>query len=110
MWTKRSTTKGAIGLFLGLRYSLPCFEKLRLNPATTSETGYLQRKITKVLEDLQTCYMGTVVTATDRVIQFSYGGDNIDANKLIKTKHGHSFVDAEHLASLLNREWETAAK
>jgi hypothetical protein len=54
--------------------------------------------------------MGTVVTATDRVIQFSYGGDNIDANKLIKTKHGHSFVDAEHLASLLNREWETAAK
>ena len=26
-----STTKGAIGLFLGLRYSLPCFEKLRMN-------------------------------------------------------------------------------
>ena len=73
-------------------------------------TGYLQRKITKVLEDLQTSYIGSVVTATNRVIQFSYGSDNLDTNKLIKTGNGLSFVHVDHLTSRLNKQFELASQ
>ena len=76
----------------------------------TSMTGYLQRKITKVLEDLQTSYIGSVVTATNRVIQFSYGSDNLDTNKLIKTGNGLSFVHVDHLTSRLNKQFELASQ
>ncbi len=72
----------------------------------TASTGYIQRKITKVLEDIQISYSGSVVSATNKIIQFSYGGDNLDASKLIKTKNGMSFVDAKHIAETLNNNYE----
>ena len=48
----------------------------------TSTTGYIQRKLIKGLEDLIATYDGTVRNSKNKVIQFKYGEDNIDACKV----------------------------
>ncbi|KAL1971699.1 hypothetical protein VTN31DRAFT_2320 [Thermomyces dupontii] len=44
----------------------------------TAETGYMSRRLMKSLEDLSSRYDGTVRTSSANIIQFSYGGDNLD--------------------------------
>lgn len=44
----------------------------------TAETGYIQRRLVKALEDVMVCYDGTVRNSTNSVIQFAYGEDGID--------------------------------
>ena len=48
----------------------------------TSETGYIQRKMVKGLEDLKACYDGTVRNSLEKIVQFKYGDDNIDPCKI----------------------------
>jgi len=43
----------------------------------TSETGYIQRRLIKVLEDIKVQYDNTVRTSTGNIIQFLYGEDGI---------------------------------
>ena len=45
----------------------------------TSETGYIQRKIMKLLEDLKVNYDYSVRNASGNIIQFVYGDDGMDA-------------------------------
>lgn len=45
----------------------------------TAETGYIQRRLVKAMEDLQVKYDGTVRNAAGDVLQFVYGEDGIDA-------------------------------
>jgi len=80
---------------------------------TTAETGYIQRKIAKILEDLQISYTGTVVTPSQNVIQFAYGGDNLDASRLICYEKDQkfnpvnfSFIDIQHVTERLNKQVE----
>ncbi|GAB0091474.1 DNA-directed RNA polymerase [Sergentomyia squamirostris] len=44
----------------------------------TAETGYLQRRLVKCLEDLVTHYDGTVRNAISEAVEFTYGGDGLD--------------------------------
>jgi DNA-directed RNA polymerase III subunit RPC1 len=44
----------------------------------TAETGYLQRRLVKCLEDLVVQYDGTVRNAICEVVEFIYGGDGLD--------------------------------
>lgn len=44
----------------------------------TAETGYLQRRLVKCLEDLVVQYDGTVRTAIGEVVEFKYGADGLD--------------------------------
>ncbi|KPJ17022.1 DNA-directed RNA polymerase III subunit RPC1 [Papilio machaon] len=44
----------------------------------TAETGYLQRRLVKSLEDLVLQYDMTVRNATGEVVQFRYGSDGLD--------------------------------
>uniref|UniRef100_A0A8C4WZI4 DNA-directed RNA polymerase subunit n=1 Tax=Eptatretus burgeri TaxID=7764 RepID=A0A8C4WZI4_EPTBU len=44
----------------------------------TAETGYMQRRLVKSLEDLCLAYDLTVRSATADVVQFIYGGDGLD--------------------------------
>ncbi|RXM33808.1 DNA-directed RNA polymerase III subunit RPC1 [Acipenser ruthenus] len=44
----------------------------------TAETGYMQRRLVKSLEDLCSQYDLTVRSATGDIIQFIYGGDGLD--------------------------------
>jgi len=44
----------------------------------TSQTGYIQRRLIKGLEDLKVEYDGTVRNNKGKIIQFTYGDDNFD--------------------------------
>jgi DNA-directed RNA polymerase II subunit RPB1 len=80
----------------------------------TSETGYIQRKLIKAMEDLKTHNDYSVRNASGTIIQFSYGEDGMDYCKienqacdLIKNKYeeiekSHRFFDNEDFASYLN--------
>jgi DNA-directed RNA polymerase II subunit RPB1 len=47
----------------------------------TSTTGYIQRRLIKGLEDLMVSYDMTIRTNKNKIVQFSYGDDNIDTTK-----------------------------
>ena len=48
----------------------------------TSTTGYIQRRLIKGLEDLMVSYDMTVRTNKNKIVQFTYGEDNIDTIKV----------------------------
>ena len=47
----------------------------------TSDTGYLQRKLVKLMEDVVVRYDMTVRTVTDNILQFVYGDSGADTTK-----------------------------
>ena len=48
----------------------------------TSQTGYIQRRLIKGMEDLKVCYDMTVRNNKGKIIQFTYGEDNINPTNL----------------------------
>ena len=46
----------------------------------TAQTGYIQRRLIKAMEDVQVKYDGTVRTSKDVLLQFMYGEDGFDAS------------------------------
>ena len=50
----------------------------------TADVGYLQRKLIKSLEDIKVCYDMTIRNEGNRVVQFAYGGKNVNT---IKQEH-----------------------
>ena len=48
----------------------------------TSQTGYIQRRLVKGLEDLMACYDMTVRNNKSKIIQFKYGSDAFDTTKV----------------------------
>nr|XP_053636926.1 DNA-directed RNA polymerase III subunit RPC1-like [Cherax quadricarinatus] len=48
----------------------------------TSETGYMQRRLVKLLEDLYVAYDMTVRNSAQDIIQIRYGGDGLDPTQL----------------------------
>ena len=55
----------------------------------TSETGYIQRKLIKAMEDLHVSYDSTVRNAANGIVQFIYGDDGVDAVKVESVIVGH---------------------
>ena len=45
----------------------------------TAETGYIQRRLIKALEDIMVKYDGTVRDSANNIIQFLYGEDGMNA-------------------------------
>ncbi|KAK5992750.1 DNA-directed RNA polymerase II subunit rpb1 [Cladobotryum mycophilum] len=54
----------------------------------TAETGYIQRRLVKALEDLAAQYDGTVRNSLGDIVQFLYGEDGLDAMCIEKQKLG----------------------
>ena len=48
----------------------------------TSQTGYIQRRLIKGLEDIKVDYDGTVRNNKGKIIQFIYGDDGFDSTKI----------------------------
>ena len=44
----------------------------------TAETGYIQRRLVKAMEDVMIKYDGTVRNSSNQVVQFAYGDDGFD--------------------------------
>ena len=65
----------------------------------TSETGYIQRKLVKSMEDLRVEYDYSVRNSSGCVIQFTYGGDGMDA----------TFVESQPLM-IMNMNTDDIAK
>ncbi|KAF7797788.1 hypothetical protein EIP86_008990 [Pleurotus ostreatoroseus] len=64
----------------------------------TAETGYIQRRLVKALEDVMVCYDGTVRNSLGDLIQFVYGEDGMDG----------AFIERQNIETfaLTNREFE----
>ena len=75
------------------------------------DTGYIQRRITKMVEDLKWSYSNTIVNSKNTILDFSYGTDNFDSSQMIKIKTKEkdyfSFIDIKHTVNILNKnvEW-----
>jgi DNA-directed RNA polymerase beta' subunit len=80
-----------------------------LHVVDTAETGYVQRKMVKMLEDLTVSYDGSVRDAYNHIISFDYGGDNFDGAKIIYRDSQPLFMDIDSICNKLNAdyEWET---
>ena len=63
----------------------------------TADTGYLQRKLVKRLEDISACYDGTVRKAGGWVVQYIYGGDGYDGSKIEQQKIPHVAYSLDEL-------------
>ena len=48
----------------------------------TSQTGYIQRRLVKGLEDLKVEYDGTVRNNMGKIVQFTYGEDGVDTTRV----------------------------
>jgi len=74
--------------------------------ADTAETGYMQKKIARKVEDYKIWIDGTVRDANGRVISFMYGDDGMDAKKLVSVKglNVPYFVNPHFLAKQLNSD------
>ena len=73
----------------------------------TADTGYIQRRIIKMMEDCSVTHQGTVYQGSSgNVIDFMYGGDNLDASRLIRTSEGFSCIDISHTVDKLNKDFE----
>jgi DNA-directed RNA polymerase II subunit RPB1 len=44
----------------------------------TAETGYIQRRLVKAVEDVVVCYDGTVRNSSGDLVQWIYGEDGMD--------------------------------
>ena len=65
----------------------------------TSQTGYIQRRLIKSLEDLRFGYDSTVRNNKNKIIQFAYGDDNIDPAKVENQKLPLSQMSVEEIYS-----------
>jgi DNA-directed RNA polymerase beta' subunit len=69
----------------------------------TSTSGYLQRKMVKLMEDVKVEYDGTVRNAVGSVIQFAYGGDGLDGTQTVVSSDGIPQVcDVNRIVNRLN--------
>ena len=74
----------------------------------TSSTGYIQRRLIKGLEDIKVNYDMTVRNNKNKIVQFSYGEDNIDAIKIENQKMPIVTMSIQEIYSHYNIPEETS--
>ena len=74
----------------------------------TAETGYIQRRMVKAMEDLVTQHDGTVRDARMNIVQFHYGEDGLSSTK-VETQglplHTMSDTDIRRIFGLQGIDW-----
>jgi len=76
----------------------------------TATSGYMQRRIVKLTEDIKSQYDGTVRDAIGKTYQLSYGGDGLDPVHTVKVNGAHEVCDVTRMVSRLNMKHELALK
>ena len=61
--------------------SVVCRDSYMDTAMRTPKSGYMQRRLINALQDLHSNYDGTVRDSGHKLIQFAYGGDNVDVSK-----------------------------
>jgi DNA-directed RNA polymerase beta' subunit len=72
----------------------------------TARSGYIQRRIIKLTEDIKINYDGTVRDATGKIYQLAYGDDNLDPLHTVKVKEDLEVCDVSRILDKLNMEHE----
>ena len=72
----------------------------------TSRSGYIQRRIIKLTEDIKVEYDGTVRDATGKIYQLAYSEDGIDPCATVKVKNNQEVCDVSRIIEKLNMEHE----
>jgi len=72
----------------------------------TAVSGYLQRKIVKLTEDMKTQYDGTIRDTMGKIYQFSYGDDGFDPLSMVKKNGEGVSCDVSRLVNKLNLQYE----
>ena len=72
----------------------------------TAKTGYIQRRIIKVCEDIQVKYDGTVRDTTGNIYQMAYGGTGMDPARTVKTNKSQQPCDIARMVSRINLQHE----
>ena len=65
----------------------------------TAESGYLQRKLVKAMEDLSAGHDGSVRDVNGNIIEFVYGADGFDSAKLEKVSTNLALISKKDLES-----------
>ena len=73
---------------------------------TTAKSGYIQRRIIKVCEDIQVTYDGSVRDATDKIYQLSYGDNGMDPCQTVKVNGIQQSCDISRMVDRLNLQFE----
>ena len=72
----------------------------------TAQSGYIQRKMIKIMEDVQVKYDQTVRNSVGSIIQFAYGDDNLDPTKTVNFEGEPAICDIGRLVTQLNLQQE----
>lgn len=77
----------------------------------TALSGYVQRKMVKVMEDVQVRYDGTVRNSQGSIIQWAYGDDGFDRTCTVINKNGENeFCNVSRIVDRLNVNYEHILK
>ena len=101
-WTTGIGKLNSIANYVCLRYSLVPIWKYRVE--TTS--GYIQRKIVKLSEDLKIQYDGTVRDTLGSIYQVAYGEDGINPTTTVKVGKDQEVCDISSIVNKLNIKHE----
>ena len=76
----------------------------------TATSGYMQRRIIKLTEDIKINYDGTVRDVTGNIFQISYGEMGLDPISTTKVKNEQQICDISRLINRLNLKHENVLK
>ena len=79
-----------------------------LGVCTTATSGYLQRRIIKLAEDIKIQYDGTVRDVTGKIYQLAYGDNGFDPCKTVKVDGQQQVCDVTRMVDSLNLQHEIA--
>ena len=72
----------------------------------TAKSGYIQRRIIKVCEDIQVRYDGSVRDTTGNIYQMCYGDNGLDPSQTVKVGDSQQICDVSRIVNRLNLNFE----
>ena len=76
----------------------------------TATSGYIQRRIVKLTEDIKVQYDGTVRDTIGSIYQTAYGENGVNPKETIKVNSEQQVCDIFSMVNKLNISHETANK
>lgn len=71
----------------------------------TASSGYIQRRMVKIAEDIQIRYDNTVRNSTNSIIQFVYGENALDPTQTVVLKEQLNVCNVARIAERLNHQF-----
>lgn len=76
----------------------------------TATSGYMQRRIVKLTEDIKIQYDGTVRDIVGNIYQVAYGETGIDPSRTVKVEGKQEICDVSRIVARLNMQHEVNTK